>query len=451
MNTEPNKTEKKTGKIAAFFAGLPRKLPSFILKNWAWKLLSLFLAVCLWAFLIMQDPTLTRERIFSDVTLNIVNADTLRRNSGLVVLSGLEEENLKARLRVDVPQREYNTVTASNFNPRIDLSRISGVGEQEIRVSFTSTTTYGIVQDIIPDTIKVVVDEYVTNYRVPVTVNVTGDYPEGFYGSSVSADPSIVAVSGPRSIVDQIARVVVDFDVSRLSAREGTVLTARAMRYVDIDGNDVDSSLLEATSANTVLRTVILTQTLYPVREFPLDVDSMVEGTPAKGYYVKDVSVSPSSLTAAGLTDALDSVEALFATTPVNVSGEDSSFTQTVRIRKPSELNYVSNETVTVSVEIAPVMVSSTFDSAKLSVRGTGSGLKASLGKKNVSMALTGPELLLDGLRSGDVTAYVDVSALKAGEYELPVQLHIEDADLSDVTWIATPATVSVTLTETDS
>lgn len=451
MNTEPNKTEKKTGKIGVFLAEMPRKLPSFILKNWSWKLMSVLMAVCLWAFLIMQDPTLTRERVFTDVTLNVVNADTLRRNSGLVVLSGLDEENLKARMRVDVPQRVYNNVTVSNFNPRIDLSRITDVGEQEIRVTSTSTTTYGSVQDISPDTITVVVDEYVTNYRVPVSVNVTGEYPDGFHGSSISADPSVVAVSGPRSIVDQIARVVVDYDVSRLSAREGTVLTARVMRYVDQDGNDVDNSLLEATSANVVLRTVILTQTLYPIREFPLDMESMVEGTPAKGYQIKSVSVSPSVFSAAGTSEALDSIDALFAASPVNVNGKDSTFTQTVRIRKPSELAYVSNEAVNVTVEIAPVIVSSTYSSAKLSVRGIDSGLKASLDKKNVTMAISGPKLLLDGLRTGDVTAYVDATGLEAGEHELPVQLHIEDADLTDVTWTATPTTVTVKLTETDS
>lgn len=451
MNTEPKKTEKKAGKISAFFAEFPRKLPSFILKNWNWKLLSLLLAVCLWAGLISQDPTLTRERVFSDVSLNIVNADTLRRNSGLVVLSGLEPENLKVRLRVDVPQREYNNVTLSNYNPRLDLSRITEVGEQELRVSSTSTTAYGSVTDITPDTISVVVDEYVTNYRVPVTVNTIGKHPKGFWGSAIAMDPSVVAVSGPKSIVDQVSRIIVDFDVSRLSAREGTVRTARAMRFVDPDGNAVESSMLEVTSANTVLRTIILSQTLYPTRSFPLDAESLVAGTPAKGYAVRKVSVSPSELLAAGTTEALDLVDLLYASAPVDLSGATETFTQTVRIRKPSELAYVSNETVTVTVEIEPVTVSRTFENVKLSVRGTGSGLKAAAGKRSVSMVLTGPELLLSALRESNVTAYVDVTGLKAGEHELPVQLHIEETDLSDVTWISTPATVNVTLTDTQS
>lgn len=448
MNTEPNKTEKKTGKFSAFFASFPRKLPSFILKNWSWKLLSLFLAVCLWAGLITQDPTLTRERIFSDVKLNIINADTLRRNSGLVVISGLEDENLHVRMRVDVPQREYNTVTLTNYNPRVDLSRITDVGEQTVRISSTSTTSYGIVKDITPDTVTVVVDEYVTNYRIPVSVNVTGEYPEGFYGSAISIDPSVVAVSGPKTYVDQVERIMVDFDVSRLSAREGTVRTARTMRFLDENGNDVDSSMLEVTSADVVLRTIILTQTLYSTREFPLDTETLIKGSPAEGYRIKEVTVSPASLMAAGTTEALDSVEMLYASSAVDVTGAENSFTQTVRVRKPGELAYVSNETVTVSVEIEPSIISRTFENARLQILGTGSGLKASVDKRNVSMVLTGPELLVESLRSSNVMACVNTDGLGAGEHTLPVELYVEGVDLTDVTCIATPATVTVTLSE---
>ena len=101
------------------------------------------------------------------MTVSVVGADTLRRNSGLIVLSGLEDENLTARLRVDVPQREYNTVTASNYNPRVDLTRITEAGEQTLRINTTSTSTYGTVRGISPETITVVVDQFVTNYRVP--------------------------------------------------------------------------------------------------------------------------------------------------------------------------------------------------------------------------------------------------------------------------------------------
>lgn len=227
MNAEPKKAaEQPRPSLRRALKDAPQRFWRLIYHNWPWKLLALFLALCLWAGLITQDPTLTRERVFSDVTISVTGADTLRRNSGLIVLSGLEDENLTARMRVDVPQREYNTVTASNYNPRVDLTRITEAGEQTLRIITTSTSTYGTVRSISPETVTVVVDQYVTNYRVPVSVNIIGEYPEGFYGTPISLDPSAVTLSGPKSLMDEIVRVYVDFDVSRLAAKAGTVRTA---------------------------------------------------------------------------------------------------------------------------------------------------------------------------------------------------------------------------------
>ena len=97
------------------------RLKMWITHNWPWKLLSLFLAICLWSGLITQDESLTREKVFNDVTINIVNADTLRRN-GFIIVSGLE--NLPTvRFRADVPQKVYNIASASNYNYRADCIR----------------------------------------------------------------------------------------------------------------------------------------------------------------------------------------------------------------------------------------------------------------------------------------------------------------------------------------
>ena len=141
MNPEIQQSPRKNGWLG--------RVLKVIVNNWAWKLLALFLAVCLWAGLITQDPSLTRERVFTDATVSITGAETLRRN-GLIVLSGLEDEHLHARLRVEVPQREYNTVGAYNYNPRVELSRITEPGEQQIKLYATSTTAYGTVEDISP-------------------------------------------------------------------------------------------------------------------------------------------------------------------------------------------------------------------------------------------------------------------------------------------------------------
>ena len=221
------------------FKKLFQKFTAFLLRNWQWKLLSLFLAVCLWSGLITQDDSLTREKTFTDVAINITNADTLRRN-GFIIVEGLD--NLPtARIHVDVPQKNYNTVTASNYNLRVDLSRIREAGEQTLQVLSSSSSNYGTVTSVSVDSVPVRVDEYITRSRIPVRLNMTGQLPEGFYAGEAQVDPVYVVVSGPKSLVENVVRCVADYDLSAISAQFGTERTAVPFRLIDGNGNDIAS------------------------------------------------------------------------------------------------------------------------------------------------------------------------------------------------------------------
>ena len=258
----------------------------------------------------------------------------------------------------------------------------------------------------------------------------------------------MVAVSGPKTIVDQVARICVDFDISSRTPRAGLIRTARAMRFLDADGNDVDSSMLEVTSAGVVLRTIIVEQTLYPTQTVELSKDGLAEGEPAEGYRISNVTVSPASVTAAADGSVLNSLDELFTYDPVDVTGITDTLTKTVRIRKPSEVQHLSTDTVTVTVEVEPVVTSRTFNINRLSIRSIESGLKASVDARALTLVVTGPQLTLDALRPAKVSAYVDATGLKAGDHVLPVQLHMEDTDMSGISFLSTPATVTVALTE---
>ncbi|MEG0639977.1 MAG: CdaR family protein [Clostridia bacterium] len=446
MNTEPKRSDSPSFRKA--LKTMPMNVLRACVHNWPWKLLAFFLAICLWAGLITQDPTLTREHVFTDVPIAITGADTLRRN-GLIVLSGLEEDVLTARLRADVPQREYNNVTANYYNPRVDLSRITKTGEQTLRILTSSTTTYGNVQAVSPENITVMVDEYITNYRVPVSIHAIGNYPAGFHGISPSLDPSAVAVSGPKSIVDQIARVYVDFDLSRLPAQAGLVRTALPMRFVDDAGNAITSKLIEVTSADVLLRTIIVEQLLYPTKTLAVTKLSLSTGIPADGYELKSVTASPSTLLAAGDKLKLDGLEAIFTDHPIDISGRSESFVAEVKLRKPSELVYLSSDTVTLHFEIVPFFITRNFNDIKPTVYGQSDKQHVTLSQKAVSVAITGPQTAIEQLKSSMLSIYVDVSQLGEGEHILPLLLHLEGESTSGISYTISPNTVTTTISKT--
>ena len=450
MNTDPKQNDTDTpardkSPFAKAFKTLGKQIKGLFLRNLPWKLLAGFLALCLWAGLITQDPTLTRERIFSDVQVSLTGTDTLRRN-GFILLSGAQEEPVNVRLRVDVPQREYNTVSASNYNPRIDLSRITETGNQALRISSTSSTTFGIVQEIFPDTLEVVVDEYYSNPRVPVSLERSGQFPKGFHGTAPSLDPSYVTVSGPKSIVSRISRVVVSFDVSSLRPQLGLVRTAVPMRFEDPNGDPVESSLIEVTNAGVLLRSIIVEQMLYPTKTLPVNSQVLTTGKPANGYEVKSITATPNILVAAGDELGLTALDSLFIDKGVDVSGKSESFTVEVTLRQPSELVYLSSKSVVLSIEIGPVISAREFKQLKFSFAGKPDGHTVISELKNVSATLTGPTLLLDTLKTADLSVYVDISGLEPGEHEVPLLLEVKNANPQSVTYDISPKLVKFRL-----
>ena len=414
--------------------------------NLGWKVLALFLAVALWAGLITQDPTLTREKTLNDVPVTITGADTLKRN-GLIVTSELTANPPTVRLKVDVPQKEYNNVTAGNYNVRIDLSRITAPGEQDVKITASSTSAYGSVVELVPDTIKVDVEKYTTKYRVPVTPVLEGELPSNFYSTPPSMDPPSVAISGPASLVDRIIRVSAAYDQSLLPAREGPVSSIVPFILVDDTGTEIQSRLLEVTSESVLLKNVIMAQTLYNTRVIDLSQVALTTGKPGAGYQVRSVSVTPSQIIAAGRMESLGQIDNLFLDSPVSVDGATESFTRVIKVRQPAEIENLSSTSVTVTVEIEPVSANRSFDNLRIDTLGLADGLALALDKSRASVTISGPKLWVDSLRASNVSLSADLTGLKEGVYSVPIMCTVTDSEQIKYTYATDPAIVQVTLT----
>jgi len=329
-------------------------LKKYILNNWQWKLLSFLIAVLLWGGLITQDDSLTREKTFNDVTLNITNSDTLRRN-GYIIVDGLDDlPTLK--MRVEVPQRMYATVAASNYNPRIDLSKINGIGQQTLKISTTNTTTYGIVSDISETHVTLTVEEYITRSRIPVRLSVIGEFAEGLYGATPSTDPLYVTVSGPKSLVNNIVRCVVEYNVSELKDT-GNERTAIPFTLVDSKGKAIDSTLIEVTSESVLLDSIMVEQNIYASKTLPINTIGLTSGSPSGGYAIKSVTAEPATITVAGVPEWINSVSSFnladFVSEKIDVSGATGNIHRSVRIVKNANIAHFSQETLLITIEIA--------------------------------------------------------------------------------------------------
>lgn len=320
--------------------------------RWGVKLLSLVLAIVLWGGLISQDANLTREKVFKDVVVSVINSDSLQRN-GLIVTSGLADL-AHVTMRAEVPQRMYNNVTANNYNLRIDLSRITQAGEQQVPLMYTSTTTYGTVSYLSQTEVTVFVDEYITRRRIPVQINTANAAPAGFYAKAATVDPASVTVSGPKAVVDGIAMVKAQFDLSTLEAAAGVQLRAVPFTLYDRFNQTVSSKYISVTSEGVLLDTLLVEQWLYPVKAININLTAATKGKPAAGFEVSQIIAEPSALEVAATSDVLESLKWLDPVGAIDINGANGTFIRAVKSQTPAEAIYMSEATVYVTVVLKP-------------------------------------------------------------------------------------------------
>lgn len=331
-----------------------RRLKRIITHQWGVKLICFLLAIVLWGGLISQDATLTREKSFTDVAITVPTQDALER-IGLIVVEGLE--NLPSiQMRAIVPQRNYNSTTAGNYNVRVDLSRITAPGEQTVPLISTGSTLYGQVTWLSTTEIKVKVDDYITRRRIPVQLGPEAGSPVGFYAPPASVEPAAVVISGPRQITMTVARAVAHHNAANLAAQAGTQLSAVPFSLETMEGDPVDTNLITVTSNESiVLDTLQVEQQLYPLKTVDIDLSGITIREPAAGYQVKSVTASPSYLSVAGTNDLLKSLSMLEVSSRIDIGGAEENLVRAVKVEKPQNAQYMSEDAVYVTIEIVPI------------------------------------------------------------------------------------------------
>ena len=402
-----------------------RRVISRILGSRAFLMaLSLLTAVVFWSILVASDGTLTREKTFQNVAVSVTGESTLK-SRGYIVMDDLDSLISGVKLTVEVTQSNYSRVSGTSYNPHIDLTQVTGEGENVLNVAFSSQL-YGPVVSCEPSSVKVNVERYITR-RVPVVLETSGGLP-GYYLDSAKTDPTMLSVSGPQSLVSQVARAVASIDVSLLSGERRSDRNSVQIRLQDAAGNTVESDLIEITNQTVLTDTVVVETELVPMREVPLEVESLVPGEPAEGYELLEVTASQESLLIAAADEVLDAITVMTTDQPLSIEGATQDVTGTVRLRRPTGIENTVPYDVTVTARIGEMTAQRTLRQVQVEVDGLDDSLRASLSREKQTVQLTGPYTFINGLSQSDVRLFVDVNGLGEGTHVVPVQISIDNA-----------------------
>ncbi len=387
--------------------------------------LSLLIAVLAWGALVASDGTLTRHKIFVGVPVNVTGEASLKAQ-GYIVMDDIRKLVPSARMTVEVSQQNYNRATISSYNPHFDLTDVTGSGENELKIEFSSQL-YGPVVSCEPSSVKVNVERYMTR-RVPVVVELVGEIAEGAYLDSYRIDPTTLSVSGPQSLVTQVSRAVAQLNVSALSIDRPSDRTSLTVNLQNASGDVMASDKLEVTNQTVITDSVVVDTELVPAQMVPLMTGELVAGTPAQGYELVGVDVSERELLVAAKTEVLRAIEFLTTDQPLNIEGATENVSGYVRIKRPGSIENTLPAEVAVTAVIGEKSTERTLRNVPIEIDGVDAAMKATLKTTRATVQLVGAYGFIHALQPDDVRLFVDVSGLEAGEHVLPVQISIDNA-----------------------
>jgi YbbR domain-containing protein len=395
--------------------------------NVMWFAGSMALAFFVWVIASLQsDPV--QERLFRNIPVQVAYGD------GLVIT---EQSRATVTVTVRGPQSTLDQLDTDDIEVRADLTNL-GAGLH--RVNLEARVSRRASVDTSPRQITVTLEEAAEQFK-PITITTTNAPPAGYEVAPGSPSPDVnqVLVSGPLSKVEQViaARVTLNLQEQRSSFQGDYRLIP-----VDIDGDQVSDVTLDP-------QTVRVTVQIEPrpdIREVRITPNILAETLP-DGYALTEISYDPQVILVSGAPERLESAPGTFFTDPIDLAGHTSSFEQDVTVQVPDEnLFIVGAQSVRVTIGITPLIASRQFDRIPIQVLGAGEGLTAALAPDEVTVLITGPQLLVQELVPANLRVMVDVTGLSEGNYQLPTEVSINQGLTPTTSLSVLPAEIDVVI-----
>lgn len=171
--------------------------------------LSIVIALLLWVYVIGEvNPTTTKK--FENIPVKLLNTENLA-SKGLVVL---DNQNLTVTLTVEGKRADVLSADLEDLLVTADLFG-HGMGENYISLNVELPNGLTLISSE-PAKLKLFIDELITADR-PVILRHVGEAPEGMEPGQIAMDPETIEINGARTLVDQVAYVGADLDISKLT------------------------------------------------------------------------------------------------------------------------------------------------------------------------------------------------------------------------------------------
>lgn len=391
------------------------------------ELLTIFITFCfafvIWILIYNYNDPVTIESY--SVEVDLLNKDILNKNSKVYRIT----QGKTVSLRIKAKQSFFKNITKEDIVATADLSNLSEVNATSINVNILNTndSDWEVVGKY-PELLKVDLDEYVSQ-QFPLEINAIGNLPDNKYLKEFACSPSMVTISGPKSVMDNIFKVVVEPNLT--NAEQGYNTNCNVI-VLDKDNNNITDNYNLDTSMVKV-EANILTKKTIPIKM------NVIENVPI-GYELLKSDFEPKNITIAGLKSDLENLKEININYTVN---QIDNIEKNISLEDYLDKNIIliDNNEVNFKAEI------SAFDTKEIIINSSNinvQNLKNTLRINSISMIsdvlkITGPIKELDKINLSNFNIYVDAKNLNSGSIDITCNVVI-DEEFKDIQILSAPS-----------
>lgn len=375
------------------------------------KLIALLSAVVLWMYVMaVVDPEETK--LFEDVPVTITNLDDLL-DKDLVVYPDTE---ITANVYVTGTLSNIQKINKDDIQVYGQINQpIEGKNEIYLRATPSQRVTYEFKNSVTIINLEKVIEE---NKSIDVIIN--GNSKGNVDSVELENIKDGINVSGPRSLVQEVDKIVAELSVQNKIDDFNTTLN---LNPVDEKGNVVTGVDLEITSVNA--KVVLLKEKIVPIKIKYIDENT-------ENSNLSDYKLSQETVLIKGKKEIVDKIQ-FISTQAINLLDINQSETKDVNLEIPegitSETKYI---TIKLNVD-SEIKGEFTYKSSEVEIRNNINNIDTSTIKmpEVVTVAIEYNNDI-GKVEKENITLYIDLSEVNStsGKYEIKYE---SDYDIKSV------------------
>lgn len=407
--------------------------------NLGLKVIALVFSALLWLFVVNIDDPIN-SRVFNDIPY-VVKNEEIATNDGKMFK--IMDDIDSVRVVVHARRSVLNKIKSKDITAVIDLRERDPVTNiVPIKAVVNGyEENLEVTTECTPNNVMVKVEGSTTK-SFPISVSTENKQRDGYELGEMTTNPERIQITGAKSTIEDIQRVVAQIDVMGIS--EDCVKEAKLIIF-DGNGNVMDQSAMQNNLGD---KGVSVNVQVLPIKKVKLNFN--VSGTPAEGYRLTGLNSEPASVEVYGTKEDLSNLTALdIPGSEINIDNLQSRKEYTVDISKylPEgiELTEETAKNVLVTVIVEEEGTRTIFlSTGAVRLDNLQEGLSAVIETPgDLEIRFAGEEALLEKLNIQNAASVDLKEYTEPGTYDVPVEIELNQA----ITLMDTPM-ITITISE---